>query len=259
MTVNLSDIAAMGGWPVFSLVTLALPADMEVTDFEELYEGIATCGKMAAAMIIGGDTVRSDTPMITIAVFGRAEKSDEGEPQVLRRSAAEVGDVIAVTGPLGDSAAGYLRLQEGAADDDDLVSAHVRPRAQLAAGAGAIISGIKCGIDISDGLLQDLGHICKASNVGAVVRAADVPMSDALRQAYPEDALRLACTGGEDYELLLVGPEARVDELFREMDMEGGAIIGEIVKDNYGRKARVVDENEREVRFPRPGWDAFKS
>src|SRR3972149_2767199 len=91
-----------------------------------------------------------------------------------------------------------------------LVRAHLRPRPPLAAARRAAEAGVPCAIDVSDGLLQDLGHVCKMSGLGAVVRAAALPLSGELRDAYPDDALALACAGGEDYELVFGAAGGRV-------------------------------------------------
>jgi thiamine-monophosphate kinase len=192
-----------------------------------------------------------------VTVVGRAEQ-DDGEPLLLRRNSAREGDAVAVTDTLGDSAAGLRRLQEGAEHGDPLVQAHLRPKPRLAEGAMAVLAGITCGIDISDGLVQDLGHVCKASGVGAVLRAADLPLSDELREAYPDDAVTLACTGGEDYELLLIGPRERLEEINAETGRRQVTFIGEIVKD-YDRSVKVLDEAGKPIRFERTGWDAFRS
>jgi thiamine-monophosphate kinase len=256
LAVNVSDIAAMGGRPTFALVTLAAPDDMDVTAIEALYEGIQACARISGTTIAGGDTVRAGEMHVSVALFGRAE-DEGGEPLILRRDAAQSGDVIAVTGPLGNSAAGLLRLRDGVGPEDTLAGAHLRPRPQLAAGIAAVEAGLRCAIDVSDGLLQDLGHVCRASGVGAVVRATDVPLSTELLAAYPDDALRLACTGGEDYELLLIGPGPRVKDAIQASETPG-VVIGEIV-DGQNHSAMVVDDAGKPIRFARGGWDAFKS
>jgi thiamine-monophosphate kinase len=256
LAVNVSDIAAMGGWPRYALVTLCLPPDTDVTAIEHLYDGLGTYARMCAIRVVGGDTVRANNVTITVTVIGRAEQS-EGEPLLLRRDAAKVGDVIAVSGMLGDSAAGLRRLREGALPSDQLAMRHLRPSARLAEGVLAVQTGIRCGTDVSDGLLQDIGHICKRSGVGAVLNAAAIPLSEELRAAYPEDALQLACTGGEDYELVLIGPADLIKAAAAELGDGSLTVIGEIVKD-LDQRVRVIDDAGKEMRFERTGWDAFR-
>jgi len=253
---NVSDIAAMGATPLFALVTLALPADARVEDSEALYAGLRACAGAYGVAVVGGDIVRAPQVSITVALLGRSEQRD-GNPLLLRRDGAQVGDVIAVVGTVGDSAAGLLRLLEGASADDPLARAHLHPVPNVAVGAKAVAAGIRCGIDVSDGLLQDIGHICEMSGVGAIVRALDVPISDELRRAYPEDVLRLACTGGEDYQLVLAAPHPLIEALAK-LVTERISIIGEIVE-SPDHRARLLDADGNESSFPQTGWDAFRS
>lgn len=256
IATNISDIAAMGGWPRYAFVTLCLPPETDVQAMEQLYEGLGAYARMCATRVIGGDIVRSKELAITVAVIGRAEVL-EGEPLLLRRDAAKPGDLIAVTGTLGDSAGGLRQLHEGGPPTGKLPKRHLRPAARLAEGVIAVQAGVRCGIDVSDGLLQDVGHICERSKVGAVVHAASVPISDELRAAYPDNALELACTGGEDYELVLAGDRERIEEVNRELGDGSLHVIGEIVKHSEPR-ARLLDESGKEVPFQRRGWDAFR-
>jgi thiamine-monophosphate kinase len=253
---NVSDIAAMGATPLFALVTLALPTDARVEDSEALYAGLRACAGAYSVAIVGGDIVRAPQVSVTVALLGRAEQRN-GAPLLLRRDGARPGDVLAVTGTVGDSAAGLLRLRNGAPPGDPLVRAHVHPVPSVAVGVKAVAAGIRCAIDVSDGLLQDIGHICEMSGVGAIVRALDVPISDELRRAYPDDALRLACTGGEDYQLVLAGPRSLIEELSREVE-ERATIIGEVVE-STDHHARLLDGDGNEVTFQQTGWDAFRS
>jgi thiamine-monophosphate kinase len=117
--------------------------------------------------------------------------------------------------------------------------------------------GLRCAIDVSDGLAQDLGHICDASGLGAVVRADDLPVSDHLTQTFPDDALALAAAGGEDYELVLVGPLPALEQVRSRVDVPL-TVIGEMVEDAE-KRVRFVDEAGRELTFARAGWDHFSA
>lgn len=256
LAVNVSDIAAMGGVPQFALVTLALPPDTLVASVDDLYAGLQECADEYGVTIAGGDVVRAPQLSVTVALLGRAELEKDGRPRLLRRDAARAGDAIALTGTLGDSAAGLRHLKDGAPPDDPLARAHLRPRPPLAAGQRAAASGVACAIDVSDGLLQDLGHVCRASGIGAVVQADAVPISQALREAYPEEALSLACTGGEDYELLLVAPEDKLRALAGDVDVPL-TIIGKMV-DGGERRVRLLDSSGAEVALPQDGWDHLR-
>ncbi|MCH8949547.1 MAG: hypothetical protein IIB87_04130 [Chloroflexi bacterium] len=132
-----------------------------------------------------------------------------------------------------------------------------RPQARLAAGSAALAAGIRCGIDISDGLLQDLGHVCRASALGAVLRSDDLPIDPALADVFePEQALQFAAAGGEDYELLFSGRREQIAELTREGDVPV-TIIGEMV-DDARAGVRLLDSAGREVELPDAGWDHLR-
>jgi len=253
LAVNVSDIAAMGGLPQYALVTLALPPQTPVDSVDALYEGLRECGREYGVAVAGGDVVRAPQVVISVTLLGRAELDAGGQPLLMRRDGARAGYVVAVTGTLGESAAGLRRLIEGASPDDPLARAHLRPRPPLATARRAAGLGVSCAIDVSDGLLQDLGHVCEMSGLGAVVRAAAVPLSDELRAAYPDDALALACAGGEDYELLFVAPAETLAALGPEI-----TVIGEMIVEDAERRPRLVDESGEEIRLPAAGWDHLR-
>ena len=256
LAVSVSDIAAMGGEPQFALVTLALPLDTDVGAVDELYVGLQECAAEYGVTVAGGDLVRAPQAVLTVALLGRAESREGGEPLLLRRDGARAGHVIAVTGTLGDSAAGLRRLQKGAAPDDPLARAHLRPRPPLRTARRAAHLGVPCGIDVSDGLLQDLGHICRTSGLGADIRAEAVPLSPELRSAYPPEALALACAGGEDYQMLFVGPSDTVRLLAGSCD-DRLVVIGEMT-DGPARQPRLLDAAGGEVSLAVTGWDHLR-
>lgn len=204
---NLSDIAAMGCNPRYALIGLGIPAEAEVADAEALYAGLAECGRAFGCLVVGGDTVRSPLLIIHVTVLGESVPVRRGDRPLLTRSAAQPGDLIAVTGPLGASAAGLLLLRnETTADpqDETLLKSHRRPMPRVRAGIALVEVGVRCGIDVSDGLLADVGHICERSRVDAEVEATRVPVHPAARGRFGEAALGLALRGGEDYELVCV-------------------------------------------------------
>ncbi|MDO8615918.1 MAG: thiamine-phosphate kinase [Dehalococcoidia bacterium] len=255
LAVNISDVAAMGGTPLFALVTLALPTDTPVAAIDQLYAGLRECAREYAVAIAGGDVVQAPQVAVTVALLGRAGER-EGRPLLLRRDAARPGDAIAVTGTLGDAAAALRRLREGAPPDGPLARAHLRPRPPLGVGQRAAALGIVCAIDVSDGLLQDIGHICERSGLGADICAPNVPLSPALREAYPDDALALACSGGEDYQLVLAGPAERIQQLRAQSDTPV-TIIGEM-RESESRAPRLLDEAGGAIHLPALGWDQLR-
>jgi len=252
LAVNVSDIAAMGGEPLFALVTLALPPETRVAVADDLYAGLSECAHEYGVTIAGGDIVRAPQVSLTIALMGRAQMRD-GEPLLMRRDGARAGDVIAVTGTLGVSAAGLWRLRKGAAREDPLVRAHLRPLPRVAEAQEAARQGIACAIDVSDGLLQDLGHICEMSRLGAEIREESLPLSDDLRAAYPEDAVALACNGGEDYELIVTGDEHTIERVGEAISATL-TVIGRMTEAAEHRP-RLLDEAGKEVTVALHGWD----
>jgi thiamine-monophosphate kinase len=259
LAANVSDVAAMGGTPEYALVTLALPDDFEVDNVLALYRGMIAVGREYGVVIAGGDMVRASDVAITVALTGRASEGQRGEALALRRGAAHEGDVVAVSGSLGNAAGGLRLLLENTPCPPEAASflrrAQLRPHPHVELGQALLRTGIRCAIDVSDGLAQDLTHICEASGVGAAVRVADLPVSEYLSRTFPEDAVAMAIGGGEDYEMLFAGPVAVVDRVRSRLAIPI-TVIGAIVEDAK-RQVRFFDEAGQELSFPSAGWDHF--
>jgi thiamine-monophosphate kinase len=257
LAVNLSDVAAMGGTPHLALITLCLPPDFAVEDAVALYRGLHECATAYDVTLGGGDVVRSPVFSVTVALSGWAVLPRLGEARLLTRDAARPGDVVAVSGTLGDSAAGVRLLQEGSKfaskAEQRLRDAQMRPQPRVSLGRQALEAGLRCGIDVSDGLVQDLGHVATASGVGIRVEVVRVPTSDALREVFPTEALGLAISGGDDYELLLIGPRPAVEALMS-TSKTPLTLIGEVYETDEPHVA-VIDETGREIPLQRGGWD----
>jgi thiamine-monophosphate kinase len=217
LTVNLSDIAAMGGDPGPALLSLGWPPDRDRSLALEFAAGLAQAAREYGLAVIGGDTVASPGGLtITVTLTGRVPAR-----QMLRRSGAEVGDLIFVTGPLGEAAAGLKILRQGLELPQELheplTEAQLRPRPQLRAGRLLAREGLATAlIDTSDGIATDLYNICRASGVGARIPAAGLPVSPRVAAAAPHlgcDPLDLALFGGEDYLLLFTAKPAMAERL----------------------------------------------
>lgn len=247
MAANLSDIAAMGAVPLCAILTLGLPPSLPVTAVDEFYTGLLEACSRYHTQVVGGDIVRSDQTFFTVAIVGRCQ----GEP--LRRSAARPGDTLAVTGPLGASAGGLRLLTSGStkSDPQTLINAHHRPNPRIDAGQHILLAGCRCAMDISDGLLADLGKLGRASGVGLLINAGQVPIDPSLERQGWGDVLELALAGGEDYELVYTAPRKVIDQVLAKV---GGAIIGEVTTGEPG-SVSVVDANGNELHFAHKGWD----
>jgi thiamine-monophosphate kinase len=200
LSVNLSDIAAMGGVPTACVVNLAIRLGLGARFFDRLYAGLAGAATAAEVDILGGNVTRADVLAITIALMGDARGA------VLRRDVAQSGDEVFVTGTVGDAALGWRilagKLIARQPSRKFLIDRFLQPHARLTAGQRlARIKPVPAAIDISDGLWQDLGHVLERSGVGAEIEAAAIPLSPAYRAVMGDD-LGLALSGGEDYELL---------------------------------------------------------
>ncbi len=250
---NVSDIAAMGGVPVAGLVTLGLPADLDVSNIDALYDGMLEACASYGTELMGGDIVGSPVAFVTVAMTGVCSATP------LTRSAARPGDVLAVTGPLGASRGGLLLLEDGAALDTParqaLALAHRRPKARTDASAVLRRLGVRCAMDLSDGLAADVPKLARASGVAVQVDTDEVPVADALRSEFRPEALRLALGGGEDYELLFAGPSDIVTAAVAEIP--GSAVIGGIMEGRAGRVAYVAGRGEP-LSFDVESWEHLR-
>lgn len=227
LRVNLSDLAAKGATPVGYLLALGLPKDFTVEEIDALGAGLAADQATYGISLYGGDTVRSPAGL-TLSVTAIGEVKEGG---MVRRGGAQAGEVIVVTGTIGDAALGLAlrldpalseRLGLSAAHRDHLLDRYLlpQPRGALAAAVADYASG---GMDISDGLVGDLGKMAAASGVAIEIDADRVPLSDAARAAVAADPrlFAMALTGGDDYELALSIPEMKVEVFLAAADAEG--------------------------------------
>jgi thiamine-monophosphate kinase len=261
LTVNLSDIAAMGGDPGPALLSLGWPPDRDRREALKFAAGLAQAAREYGVAVIGGDTVASPEGLIvTVTLTGRVPAG-----QMLRRSGAQVGDLIFVTGPLGEAAAGLEILRQGLDLPPDLkealTEAQLRPRPQLRAGRLLAQEHLATTlIDTSDGIATDLYNICRASGVGASIPAAAVPVSPRVQTAAPllgRSPLDLALFGGEDYLLLFTcSPEVagRLPASFSRAGLAPPLPLGRIVA---GDRV-VLLTSAGEVDISGQGYDHFR-
>jgi len=254
LAVNLSDIAAMGGIPRYALVSLALPPQTEVDDVIALYSGMLKLAKKYKVTIVGGDISNAPMVVINITVLGSSPKK-----QILTRSSAKPGELIAVTGHLGAAAAGLEMLTKKLKFEPKAAArfkqAFFRPTPRISEGQLLLEQGVKTAIDISDGLVADLNQICKASKVGARIDANRVPVEPMVKAGFGEKALELALTGGEDYELLFTA-KAEVIARIKKAAACPVTAIGEITA---GQGVTVADRQGKPLELGKAGWEHFTS
>jgi len=257
LAVNLSDIAAMGGIPQYALVTLSFPGETDVDCLRQLYQGMSRAARRFDTAIVGGDTNKAPLVSINVALIGASSNNEGG---LLTRSAALPGDLIAVTGYLGSSAAGLKMLHNDLDLDEEtthlLRKAHNQPYPRVAEGQLLLQHGVRAAIDISDGLIQDLSHICRASNVGAQVMMDRIPIHPLIQSAFGGDSLTLALSGGEDYELLFTTPREIMTGIKKTIKCPL-TIIGEILSDKSGQVELVNAEGNIVDWDRQSGWDHF--
>lgn len=258
LAVSVSDIAAMRGIPRFFLLSISFPSSFTVQEVTELYAGARALAQKQGIHIIGGDTSASDkdTLFINGTILGEAD-------DIVNRSGACVGDKIYITNPTGDSSAGLFLLQKMNTHVDltkkhlvtetgedlsafiSLIHRHLMPKPRFI----THLQNVTSMIDVSDGLLQDLGHILDESKTGARVYLDRIPLSEPLKKmadTFDKDPYEFALKGGEDYELLFTSPD----------DIPGFYCIGEITKQGK----TLIDHKGKSVSFgEKGGYDHFKN
>jgi thiamine-monophosphate kinase len=250
LTVNLSDIASMGGTPTACVVNLAIRPGLTMRFFERLYAGLRRAARAASVDVVGGNITSAQQLSVTIALLGDAPE------QPLRRDSARVGDEIFVTGTVGDAAVGWRilagKLGASAAARRHLLARYLDPAARLFAGRRlAQMRPAPAAVDISDGLLQDLGHILERSGVGAEIDPESIPVSKAYNAVMGAD-LSHAVGGGEDYELLFcLRPGHSEHDLSRRLRLPVRR-IGRIVR---GREVRLTGGKRPRIL----GWDQLRA
>lgn len=238
-TVNASDIAAMGATPTVVLLSLALPSDSEIAEIDAFFAGFLRAAQASETTLIGGNLSTAPCLMISVTLLGHAPHG------IITRAGAQAGDDIYVTGTVGDAALGLRVLQEGQSGPaaEAVKARFLRPTARLAVARELATHHLaNAMIDVSDGVVQDLGHICEESQVGAALEASALPVSSAYHALQGEDR-RLALTGGEDYELLFSAPLAHRVAVNALAHTSGCAItrIGTIVSAVNGINVRNPD------------------
>ncbi len=244
--INASDLAAMGGEPTFALLALEAPATLPAADLDALVTGFARAARDAGACLVGGNLARGPHLAITATLLG------EARGPIVGRDGARAGDALYVTGTLGRTGLAVRRLRAGRRVPWPMPPLRLRAGRLLAPLAHAMI-------DVSDGLVQDAGHLCRASGAGAELLAARLPVAAACRRAFGGPAAALfAATAGEDYELLVALPP-RAERALPRLRRRLGCRLTRVGRIVAGRPVvRLLDRAGRPLAAPRPGFDHFR-
>jgi thiamine-monophosphate kinase len=259
VAVNLSDVAAMGGVPAYFVLSLGVPVDLDSRDIEEFYRGVRAIATRGRVALVGGDTNSAERFLVSVSVIGFAAKDP------VRRGGGRPGDDLYITGTLGDAALGLklLRKKKARRREDNalryLKRRHLLPTPRVEVGAALAKAGLaRAMIDVSDGLLQDLGHLCEESHMGAVLRLDALPLSRPYRRVVGARVPLEALSGGEDYELLFsarLRDRAKIDRLKAKFSVPVTR-IGTCTPHEQG--VRVVDGAGDPVLLPFVGFDHFR-
>ena len=245
LRVNLSDVAAMGGRPRAALVAIQAPPRLAAAVLDQLMRGLAADARRTGVDVVGGNLAAGRHLAITVTLVGESGR------RLVTRARARVGDDVWVTGTLGG---------DGVAVRDLLAGRRARrPPVPVRLHAGQLLAPVvHAMIDVSDGLVQDLGHVCRASRVAAEIDVDAVPVAPACRRALGTAAARFAATAGEDYELLCTASPRARQRLARLAPRLGCGLtrIGRIVAGRPG--VRVLDARGRPIRLRRAGFDHFR-
>ena len=238
LCVNLSDMAAMGARPRWFTLALTLPATMASTQWLESFSrGLATVAEQYDIALVGGDTTAGP---LTISLTLLAEVP---VAQSLRRDGAKPGDTLYVTGTLGDGAAALEIINRGdVAHSERLLMRFYQPQPQIEAGIRLRNVASAC-IDISDGLIADLGHICKASGVRSDIQTKLLPIHQQLHKLWPQQAVDWALSGGDDYQLCFTVPQSRCEIVNQWIDAGDfdATMVGQILAPDNSKNLVIVD------------------
>lgn len=241
--INVSDVAAMGGIPRYVLVSLALPKDLDIEFVDGLYEGMwKTCEKYNIE-IIGGNMTHSKQIVVSITLTGEVDKNN-----LSLRSGAKPGDLIFVSGYLGNGKAGLRLFEENLKGFKDVRKNYLEPKANLkkALKAAPFVNSM---IDVSDGLSPEIKHICEESRCGAIIYKEDIPVKDDVRNiasCLDEDEYDYALFGGEDFELVYTVAKENLNKI-------NGFLVGEITKN---KDIRLFSKGKEKV-ITKKGYDHF--
>jgi thiamine-monophosphate kinase len=249
LAVNLSDLAAMGATPRWTLLSISSP-EIDQHWLKEFVDGFLSLASTQQVSLVGGDTC-SGSLSISVTAIGQIDPG-----KALARKGAIPGDLIVVSGTLGDAALALSELSKNQIPDETCLQALYRPLPRVALGSSLVGKASSC-IDISDGLLADLGHIVEASACGAVLELGKLPASAALKRCETEAKWAMQLSGGEDYELCFSIPATREHEL-QTLEQNAGLVLSVIGRIVEGRGVVCMKPDGKLFEPEKTGYQHFK-
>lgn len=253
LRVNLSDLAAKGAEPAGYLLALVLPQSKDMDWLRSFVRGLEEDQKEFAVPLLGGDTTATPGPLtLSITAFGTVPRG-----QAIRRAGARPGDLVFVSGTIGDAGGGLAILTGEGTGDDSLVARYRLPSPRLALGRALRERASAC-LDVSDGLVADLGHVAEVSQVRIAVEAAAIPRSGALKALWGDssEAIVRAATSGDDYELAFTAPPS-ARAAVQAAAAGAGVSVNEIGRVDAGRGIHLLDQAGVELPVTGAGWTHF--
>jgi len=246
---NQSDIASMGAKPLAFTVTLGVNKSLKESQLKSLYKGMDDACEQFGGYLIGGDIVKSEIFFISISAIGSLYKKDN----LLLRANANKNDLVAVTGYIGDAAAGLYVLEKNISGYEVQQKKFLYPKPKFEESKKAIELGITCAMDLSDGLYKDLLRISKASNVEIEVEFEKIPINQKLIKIYKDNYHSKIASSGEDYELIIIGDENKINELSNKIELY---VIGKVT-DNK-KPNLLFKKNNKKIFIKSESYDHFE-
>jgi len=246
---NQSDIAGMGAKPLAFTVTLGINKSLKDSQLKSLYKGMDNACNQFGGYLIGGDVVKSEKVFISISAIGSLYKSNN----LLLRANAKKNDLVAVTGSIGDAAAGFYVIENKISGYESQRKKFLFPEPKFEESKKAIELGITCGMDLSDGLSKDLFRISKASNVEIEVEFEKIPINQDLRKIYKKNFNTKIASSGEDYELIIIGEKNKINTLSHEIELK---IIGKVTENK--KPNLIFKNNNNKIFIKSESFDHFE-
>ena len=245
---NQSDLAGMGAFASAFTISLGINSDFSEKDISLLYKGMNDACESYGGYLVGGDVVNSEKIFISISAIGELYKKNS----LLLRNKANVGDVIAVTGEIGEAGAGFFALEKELSNYKKQKESFLKPKPRIHESKNAIKNGIICGMDLSDGLQKDLSRISNSSKVSIEIDLDSIPFDKELNKLYKKDLFEKLISSGEDYQLILIGDMESIKKMSIKNEI---TIIGKVVNNNTSEL--IFLSSKKNIKIKSKGFDHF--